>query len=194
MSTRVKLGVGAAALVLLLLVFTACALAQRRLGAAGDELPVLSTLETFTLVDQRGHVMRPEDLRGSVWIADFIFTGCQAACPMLTSKMRALQDHFAEQERAQGHALEVRLVSFSVDPEVDTPQKLAAYATKWGADERRWSFLTGAETSAFDVMHGERLVIVDRRGRIRGYFDADLEGLAHLKSATDALLSEKDGG
>jgi protein SCO1/2 len=213
MSTRVKLGIGAAALVLL--VFSAFALAQRRMAGASDELPVLSTLETFQLVDQRSHVVRPEDLRGSVWIADFIFTSCQAACPMLTSKMRGLQDHFAAQERARGHALDVRLVSFSVDPEVDTPEKLAAYATKWGADERRWSFLTGSlaevnravtrglkipfekgatETSAFDVMHGERLVIVDRRGRIRGYFDADLEGLAHLKAATDALLSEKDGG
>ena len=69
-----------------------------------------------------------DDLRGQVWIADFIFTGCQSACPMLTSRMRSLQNHLEEREHALGRALPVRLVSFSVDPEVDTPDKLLAYA------------------------------------------------------------------
>jgi len=152
------------------------------------------------------------DLAGQVWIADFIFTGCQAACPMLTSRMRSLQRHIDEREGALAHALPVRLVSFSVDPEVDTPEKLSAYAAKWGADERRWMFLTGslaemnravtrgmkipfekggADTSAFDVMHGERLVVVDKKGRIRGYFDTDPEGMARLKDAIETLLAER---
>ena len=130
---------------------------------------------------------------------------------MLTSKMRSLQQHLEAREKALAHPLPVRLVSFSVDPEVDTPEKLAAYAAKWGADERRWMFLTGtltevnravtrgmkiafekggADTSAFDVMHGERFVLVDAKGSVRGYFDADREGMDQLKEGIESLLTE----
>lgn len=186
------------------------------MGARTEEpLPVLVQIDGFSLVDQRGKPATLGDLAGNVWIADFIFTGCQAACPMLTSRMRTLQRHLEERERAVGHALPVRLISFSVDPEVDTPDKLAAYAAKWGADERRWSFLTGSladvnravvrgmkipfeksesdatsNTAAFDVMHGEHLVVVDGRGRIRGYFVADPEGMQALENAVETLLIE----
>jgi protein SCO1/2 len=174
--------------------------------------PVLGRMEAFSLYDQRGKTFGLDDLDGTIWIADFIFTGCQAACPMLTSKMRALQKHIEERERTLGHHLPVRLVSFSVDPEVDTPDKLAAYAAKWGADQERWSFLTGplaevnravtrslkipfekggADTSAFDVMHGEHFVMVDGQRRIRGYFETDPAGMAELKAALESLLAEK---
>src|SRR5579859_2685388 len=150
-------------------------------------LPVLTTLDGFSLSDQHARTVKLDDLRGQVWIADFIFTGCQSACPMLTTRMRSLQQHLADRERALGRELPVRLVSFSVDPEVDTPDKLLAYAAKWGADDKRWLFLTGslaemnravtrgmkipfekggADTAAFDVMHGERIVVVDKAGRI----------------------------
>src|SRR5262249_40413630 len=160
--------------------------------------PVLASIEGFSLVDQRARTVTLDELRGKVWVADFVFTGCQAACPMLTARMRSLQRYLLEREAKSGHAVDVKLVSFSVEPEVDTRERLAAYAAKWGADERIWTFLTGpiaemnravvkgmkipfekggADTSAFDVMHGEKLVLVDRRARIRGYFDADPEGL-----------------
>ena len=185
---------------------------RRRAGRAPEPQPVLGRMEAFSLYDQHGKSFQLEDLDGTVWVADFIFTACQAACPMLTSKMRALQKHVEERERSLGHKLPVRLVSFSVDPEVDTPDKLAAYATKWGADQERWFFLTGplaevnravtrglkipfekggADTSAFDVMHGEHFVVVDGQRRIRGYFETDPAGLARLKSALESLLSEK---
>jgi protein SCO1 len=176
---------------------------------AGEPLPELSEVPDFALVDQRGHEVHGRDLAGSVWVADFIFTGCQAACPMLTSRMRTLQGHLEAEDRAAGRRLPVKLVSFSVDPEVDTPEKLAAYAAKWKVDEDRWSFVTGrldemnravvrgmkipfekggADLSAFDVMHGEHLVLVDARGKIRGYFDADPAGLEKLEAAVRSLL------
>jgi protein SCO1/2 len=208
-TTRAKL----ALVVVLSLLLSIAIVAFRHRASAKEDLPVLSRIEGFSLVDQRGKSVRLEDLGGKVWVADFIFTGCQAACPMLTSRMRSLQRHIEEREGALGRELPVRLVSFSVDPEVDTPEKLQAYAAKWGADERRWLFLTGtldeinravtrgmkiafekggADTSAFDVMHGERIVIVDKLGRIRGYFETDPEGMARVKEAIDALLT--DGG
>jgi protein SCO1 len=185
---------------------------RRRAARPPEPQPVLGRMEAFSLFDQRGKTFQLEDLDGTIWVADFIFTACQAACPMLTSKMRALQKHVEERERSLGQKLPIRLVSFSVDPEVDTSDKLAAYATKWGADQDRWFFLTGslaevnaavtrglkipfekggADTSAFDVMHGEHFVVVDGHRRIRGYFETDPAGMARLKTALDSLLSEK---
>ena len=178
---------------------------------AEQPLPELSEIPDFSLVDQRGNTLHGHDLRGSVWVADFIFTGCQAACPMLTSRMRALQERLARADQAEGRRLPVRLVSFSVDPEVDTPERLAAYASKWKADEQRWTFVTGpldemnravvkgmkipfekggADLSAFDVMHGEHLVLVDANGKIRGYFEADPAGLDKVERAIRTLVAQ----
>jgi protein SCO1/2 len=206
-TTRAKL----AAVVVLSLLLSIAFVALRHRASAREELPVLARIDGFSLYDQHGKSVKLDDLGGKVWVADFIFTGCQSACPMLTSRMRSLQRHIEEREGALGHELPVRLVSFSVDPEVDTPDKLLAYAAKWGADERRWLFLTGsleemnravtrgmkipfekggADTSAFDVMHGERLVVVDKAGRIRGYFETDPEGMARVKEAIETLLAE----
>jgi protein SCO1/2 len=175
---------------------------------------VLQQIEPFSLIDQRGQVVSLSDLRGRVWVADFIFTGCQAACPMLSSRMRALQDFLDRREGELGQKLPVRLVSFSVDAEIDTPEKLREYAARFGADDRRWFFLTGslaevnravtgsmkipfakggADIAAFDVMHGEHFVIVDGQGRIRGYFDPDAEGMARMEKAVEALVPVERG-
>jgi protein SCO1 len=201
-------------LVLLALVLAVGIVAWRRAARAPEPPPVLGRMEAFSLYDQRGKTFQLQDLDGKIWVADFIFTGCQAACPMLTSKMRALQKHVDERERSLGRALPIRLVSFSVDPEVDTPDKLAAYAAKWGADQERWIFLTGplsevnravtkglkipfekggADTSAFDVMHGEHFVVVDGERRIRGYFETDPHGMDQLKLVLESLLAERGG-
>ena len=208
MSFRAKLGW----VVVASLVISNAIVAYRHHGAeASAPLPVLSHLESFNLIDQRGRAVTTHDLEGKIFVADFIFTGCQSACPMLTSKMRSLQQHLEAREKSVGHEMAVRLVSFSVDPEVDTPEKLSAYAAKWGADERRWMFLTGslaevnravtrgmkiafekggADTAAFDVMHGERFVIVDKKSNVRGYFDADPDGMNRLEDGIESLLAE----
>lgn len=207
--SRRKIG---AILLLALALSVAIVAVRRRAARAPEPPPVLGRMEAFSLYDQRGKTFQLDDLDGQIWIADFIFTGCQAACPMLTSKMRALQKHVEERERAVGHRLPIRLISFSVDPEVDTPDKLATYAAKWGADQERWFFLTGpltevdravtrglkipfekggADTSAFDVMHGEHFVIVDGQRRIRGYFETDPAGMANLKVVIESLIAER---
>jgi len=176
--------------VLISLALSIAIVAYRHHGAeASGPLPVSRPNRSLRAVRSARQRREARGLRGSVWVANFIFTGCQAACPMLTSKMRSLQRHIEEREGTLKRALPIRLVSFSVDPEVDTSDKLLAYAAKWGADERRWTFLTGplgemnravtrgmkipfekgaADLSAFDVMHGERFVLVDKSARIRG--------------------------
>jgi protein SCO1/2 len=120
-----------------------------------------------------------------VWIANFIFTSCTMVCPRLTADMAKVQTHL----RNRGVA--ARIVSFSVDPETDTPQKLKAYGEKFGARFDTWSFLTGPEKAIertvvdgfktamsrgdvgdFDVVHGSKFVLVDKQSRIRGYYDS----------------------
>jgi protein SCO1/2 len=214
MSFRAKLGLVLAVSLLL----SVAVVAYRQHAEASAPLPVLTELEPFSLVDQRGQQVTLASLHGTVFVADFIFTGCQSACPMLTSKMRSLQQHLAARGAAKGHP--VKLISFSVDPEVDTPEKLATYAAKWGADEARWMFLTGSlaevnravtrgmkiafqkggaddpgkspagDQSAFDVMHGERFVLVDANGRVRGYFDADPDGMDRIEQGINQLVAE----
>lgn len=159
-------------------------------------------LAAFELVDQRGHSIGLAELRGKVWVADFVFTSCPTVCPKLTTRMAKIQ----HRSRNLGDAF--HLVTFTVDPENDTPARLAQYAATYHADPSRWSFLTGQlgdlETTVvkgfkiamgkeelspgsgiFTIFHGEKLVLVDAEGMIRGYYDADDEG-------TDALLRDAD--
>ncbi|HSN97211.1 MAG TPA: SCO family protein, partial [Candidatus Nanopelagicales bacterium] len=170
--------------------------------------PVLSQpdvripLPAFQLTDHRGQGFGLEQLRGKVWVADFVFTTCPTVCPKLTRRMVELQ------EKTQGHGDALHLVTFTVDPENDTPEVLARYAAENGAAPGRWTFLTGKlgdiETTVvkgfkvamgktdegggiMSIFHGERLVLVDRDGTIRGYYQADDEGMARLLGDLDAL-------
>ena len=176
----------------------------RRLGASPV---VLGTLPAFSLVDQRGQPFGTRELAGHVWVADFIFTSCQGVCPMLSERMAEIG------RRARKLGPDFHLVSISVDPARDTPERLRAYAEHYGASPLAWSFLTGpagaieaavvggfkvgmgAEPApagvgtdgggeAFlDIFHGENLVLVDRQLRIRGYFSPTEEGIAQLIEA-----------
>jgi protein SCO1/2 len=165
--------------------------------------PVLGTLPAFALTDQDGRAFGTGELRGKVWVADFIFTACQGSCPLLSQKMAEV----AQRTRQLGP--EFHLVSLTVDPQRDTPARLAEYAARYGASARKWSFLTGsmddiqsAVTDGFkigmgrekngdfwEIFHGEHLVLVDRQLRIRGYFPATPEGLDRLMDAIASVIN-----
>lgn len=166
--------------------------------------PVLQPLPEFSLLDQAGRSVGPEALRGEPFVANFIFTRCVAACPLLTSQMKNLQ------RRLGSDAERVRMVSVSVDPEYDTPEVLARYAEDHGAT-RRWTYLTGELDEvkraiedgfrvrmgervplgdAFDILHATHFVLVDGDLRIRGYYRNDAEGIEELEGAVRALLEE----
>lgn len=160
------------------------ALALPLAGCLRSNLPDYGTVPEFRLVDQRGSAFHsPERLRGRTWIAAFIFTTCNGPCPRMTAQMRKVQD-------ATRDAGDVVLVSFSIDPKTDTPERLAEYAARFKADPRRWFFLTGEEeairTLGVDTFHladpheklahSSRFALVDRKGRIRGYYDTALAG------------------
>jgi protein SCO1 len=177
----------------------------RHLGASPV---VLGTLPAFTLTDQRGQPFGTRELQGKVWVADFIFTACQEACPLLSQKMAEVG------RRAHGLGPDFHLVSISVDPARDTPAALAAYGARYGANPIAWSFLTGPadaieaavvggfkvgmgreKTSGegaadfWQIFHGENLVLVDRQLRIRGYFAATPEGIDQLLAAAGRVAN-----
>ncbi len=119
-----------------------CALVLAALACGSeDDLPVYYESPSFSLTDQLGRTVTDDDLRGKVVLANFIFTNCVEFCPTLTPRMAQVQ------ERLQADGLmesDVALLSFTVDPEHDTPDVLLAYANAFGADHDSWRFLTGA--------------------------------------------------
>ncbi|HEX7232101.1 MAG TPA: SCO family protein, partial [Candidatus Binatia bacterium] len=90
----------------------------------------------FTLTERDGSVVGLQQLRGKIWVADFIYTTCTDTCPLQSAMLAKLQHQYSANPDFQ-------LVSFTVDPERDTPQALTTYATKFQADGKRWYFLTG---------------------------------------------------
>jgi len=152
-----------------------------------SELAVHQQLPDFSLTNQRGAPFALSDLQDKVWVADFIFTSCATICPPMTIEMARLQDEFA--------AKDLHFVSFSVDPERDTPEVLFRYADNYGADGNRWSFLTGQKDAIYqlaqdgfnlaaghrgsEILHSTRFVLVDRNQQLRGYYDS--RSKAHLQ-------------
>lgn len=203
-----------AALVAVLAVVAAAGVASlgRRSGGDGGALgglQVLGELPDFDLSERSGRRVRLGDLRGTVWVADFVFTRCAGVCPVLSTRMAALQEPLRI-----GEDPGVRLVSFSVDPAHDSPEVLREYAARYGASEQGWLFLTGerdqlhrlikdgfrlsvAERDAAVadpnemITHSDRFVLVDGKGRIRGYYHGtEEESVARLVRDLQALRRE----
>jgi protein SCO1 len=158
----------------------------------------------FTLTERDGSVVSLQQLRGKIWVADFIYTSCTDTCPLQSAIMAKLQKEYATNPDFQ-------LVSFTVDPERDTPQALTTYAAKFEADGKRWYFLTGPRErivrlvedgfhlavttfsndadSAGVIGHSPRFVLMDKDARIRGYYDSrESEALVRLKNDIESLV------
>ena len=101
-------------------------------------------LGSFRLTDQIGKTVSDADLADRAWIAAFIFTRCPSSCPRITAVMKGMQVDLADTG--------VELVSLTVDPDHDTPEVLASFAKKYGADPRRWRFLTGDKARIYDLI------------------------------------------
>lgn len=146
---------------------------------------ILGEVAPFTFVDQSGNSFGSADLKGRMWVANFLFTRCQGPCPLIAHRTSELHEEFKSPD--------LNFVSFTVDPENDTPAVLTDYAKTYG-NGNRWHLLTGdkkeiytlirnsfhlavekteAETgSADDFIHSTYFVLVDSQSRIRGYFNS----------------------
>lgn len=150
-----------------------------------EGLAKFNAVPDFTLTDRNGAPVKLGDLKGKVWLADFIYTTCPDSCPMLTNRLADWQKDILA-------AGDVRLVSFSVDPEHDTPEVLQGYAKRFQASDR-WLFLTGDKTqvakiahegfmlgyvpdgptpgSSPTISHSTKIALVDKNGVVRAYYD-----------------------
>ena len=172
------------------------ALRQRTVSTYG-------TVPPFQLINQNGQPFGLAQLHGKIWIADFIYTTCPGPCPMISSRMSELQKPLEKTD--------IHLVSFTVDPLKDTPEVLRGYAEKLQAQPGRWDFLTGPRSTIYDLsksgfklaafdhseetglpVHSTRMVLVDRHGVIRGYYDAtEPDAVTKLLADTNHLLREQ---
>jgi protein SCO1/2 len=168
-----------------------------------SEVPVSKSaavsVPDFSLTTQQGEPLTLSDMKGKIWVADFIFTNCPTICPAMTQEMARLQSEFV--------ADPVYFVSFSVDPERDTSRVLSRYATAYGADERRWHFLTGDKTHIYqlaeegfslaaghngtEILHSTRFVLITPDGNIYGHYDSRSKpALLRLRRDVNTLLGK----
>ena len=166
------------------------------LAGCSKQAAPLRALPDFSLTGVTVDGTSPFDRRamlGRVWVADFIFTRCVGPCPMLSANMQALQSKLPKS---------VGLVSFSVDPDHDSPEVLSVYARKFSADPQRWFFVTGDKAAllrlfregflvAYDqdaagnISHATNFVLVDAQARVVRYYDG-LDSSALERLAADA--------
>ena len=143
----------------------------------GDQLPVIGEIPAFSLVDQDGDLFTLENVKGNVWLADFIFTTCSGPCPIMTERMGMVQHDLLDIDK-------LKFVSFTVNPDYDTPEVLKKYAQRFDADVGSWSFVTGKYEQIQElivegfkmgdveeiVFHSTRFALVDHEGNLRGYY------------------------
>jgi cytochrome oxidase Cu insertion factor (SCO1/SenC/PrrC family) len=173
-------------------------------------LPAIRSIPPFILTERSGRNITNADLAGKIWVADFVYTMCPGPCPLVTAEMAKIQ----QAEIGDPH---VQLVTFTVDPQDDTPPVLAAYADKFHADANKWWFLTGPEKPLYSliengflqavqdnhgqpldagqgpVTHSTYLALVDANGNLRGAYQSqdpqECQQLLH-----DIGVLEKEAG
>ena len=162
-------------------------------------------LAAFELVDQAGKAVTREDLLGAPLVLDFVFTTCTGPCPRVSANMAKVQEAVK--------ATKVKLATFTVDPETDTPEVLRKYAAEHGADAERWRFLTGPEEQidgvlrslwlaraksagaalGMQVTHSTRLIVLDAKGFVRGMYDGESDAGVEAAAARAKWLERNPG-
>jgi protein SCO1/2 len=175
---------------------------------ADPEIDDFGELPTFTLADERGQPFTKDALLGHITIVSFIFTRCDSICPVTSMKMSTIQEQTFDQ------GAKIKLLSISIDPTYDTPERLAAYATRFHADPTRWRFVTGADRSvrtlveqsfmqnmqlegkspsgAPNIAHNGYFALVDAHGHLRQSYDSkELPKLDELVHAARFLARKQ---
>ena len=161
-------------------------------------------INDFSLTNQNKENITHFDYDDHIYVADFFFTTCPSICPIMTENMVYLQSLLNDLP-------EIKLLSFSVTPEIDTPEVLKAYAQQKGVNDSRWNLLTGNKKEIYnlarrsylvvqqdgngdkhDMIHTENFVLIDKQRRIRGYYDGtQRNAMDQIRADIDILLQEK---
>ncbi len=141
------------------------------------------TVSSFIFTNQQNKKISDAYVKNKVWVANYFFTHCTSICPKMTNNLKLVQQVFSKDDA-------IKILSFTVDPERDSVQRLHEYATLYNVDGLKWQLLTGAKKDLYrfarndlkivatagdgdpdDFIHSEKLVLMDRMQRIRGYYD-----------------------
>jgi len=167
------------------------------------ELPVIAQVPEYKLINENGQRFGSEELKGRVYLANFIFSRCPTICP------RMLDDLEKIQKRVRGTGHKVAIVTFTVDPEHDNETVLFKLARDRDANPHVWTFLTDTDKDAlftlyrdgfkvgveqnpkdlFDIAHSEKIVLVDQDGRVRGYYNFDENSVNQLMIDVGLLIN-----
>lgn len=160
-----------------------------------EPLPKYYKVPSFNLITEDNLNLKESDLRGKIYLASFFFSNCPTTCPKNLEQMQKIQ------KRIKGLGDRVVMLSFSVDPENDTPKELFKVARKWNANPYIWKFITGDleeiksvlvdgfkvpigdkkfSTSIYDIAHSEKIVLIDQEGFIRGYYKMEKNDINRL--------------
>lgn len=161
------------------------------------------TIQNFSFTNQDGKTVTEKDFENSVYVTDFFFTTCHTICPIMSTQMERIANHFKGNK-------EVKFLSHTVDPEIDTVEQLKSYAIKHNADAKQWMFVTGEKKALYDIartsylldasegnggpddfIHTQNFALIDKDRRIRGYYDGtDSTQMNQLIKDIDLLLAE----
>ena len=161
------------------------------------------TIADFSLTNQNGNTVTQNDYENKIYVADFFFTTCQTICPIMTDHMVKIQQELREDAK-------VLLLSHTVTPEIDSVNVLKKYAVEKGVDDKKWNLVTGDKKQIYDLarksylvakdnpyeeydlIHTENFVLVDKKKRIRGFYDGtDSEAIEELLKDIKILEKEK---
>lgn len=160
---------------------------------------------SFSYLNQDSVMINSSSMKGKVWIADFFFTSCPTICPPMTSQMKRLAILTKDLDK------EVQFMSFTIDPDRDTPAKFRAYIKDMGIDARNWSFFTGDETATYELAHdffhvgaqrsedaeggfehNDTFVLIDKEGHVRGLYEGTkTEAVNQLEKDLRKLLKHE---
>ncbi|PVW15046.1 SCO family protein [Marixanthomonas spongiae] len=160
-------------------------------------------IANFSLTNQNGETITQDDYKDKIYVADFFFTTCQTICPIMTDHMVNIQEKVKNDP-------EIMLLSHTVTPEIDTVAQLKKYAQEKGVDDTKWNLVTGNKKqiydlarksylaakdtpyTEYDLIHTENFVLVDKKKRIRGFYDGtDPKAIEELMTDIKVLKKER---
>ncbi|NGX83204.1 SCO family protein [Aequorivita sp. KMM 9714] len=160
------------------------------------------TIADFSLLNQNGKTVTQDDYADKIYVADFFFTTCQTICPIMTDHMVKIQEELKDDD-------EILLLSHTVTPEIDSVPQLKKYAVEKGVNDAKWNLVTGDKKEIYDLarksylaakdvpyeeydlIHTENFVLVDKKKRIRGFYDGtDPEAIETLLHDIEVLKKE----
>jgi len=160
-------------------------------------------IQDWAFTNQNGKTITQDDYKGKIYVADFFFTTCTSICPIMSDNMAWLQENIKNYP-------DVMLLSYTVMPDIDTPEILKKYATERNIDDKKWNLVTGDKkdiyylarksylavktgdpSEMYDMVHTENFILVDKKQRIRGFYDGtDQEDMKKLLNDIIFLTNE----